>query len=203
MTESPRFLKSYDCDHLTRTAFPTGGIGTGTIFLGDSSAKPCYNARRMDRDSVIQLLHDAAKSAPSKRISRRVLDAATLLTALEHRSVPAAELDVFLDEIRNAIIEGRPKRVGIIYQNLLSHLVKKHGLVRPNHYRDQWMAIGISLFGIPLGVGIGAALGNMAYLAIGLPFGLSIGTVVGMNKDNKARAEDRVLLLDRPHSREN
>ena len=53
-------------------------------------------------------------------------------------------------------------------------------------YRMQWLGIGMAVFGVPLGVGIGMALHNMAFIGIGLPIGLVIGIAVGTAKDKQA-----------------
>jgi hypothetical protein len=66
-------------------------------------------------------------------------------------------------------------------------------LVVKNHYRNLWLATGMAVFGIPLGVVFGLGFGNMAFLGIGLPIGLVIGIAVGTHLDNKAKEEGRQL----------
>ena len=76
---------------------------------------------------------------------------------------------------------------------ILKMLEKKHKLVPTNHYRNQWLAIGMATFGIPFGVAFGAAMGNMAFLGIGLPIGMAIGIAIGADKDRRAAREGRQL----------
>ena len=79
-------------------------------------------------------------------------------------------------------------------QSTIIKLVEKEAkLVVKNHYRNLWLAIGMAVFGIPLGVAFGATLGNMAFLGIGLPIGFTIGIAIGSNMDKKAKEEGRQL----------
>ena len=55
------------------------------------------------------------------------------------------------------------------------------------------MVLGMSSFGIPMGVAFGAALGNMGLLGIGLPIGMVIGMPLGTKKDNDAAKKGRQL----------
>ncbi len=81
-------------------------------------------------------------------------------------------------------------------QDILSLIEKELKLVPKNHYRNIWMALGIAAFGIPIGVVFEASLGNMGYLAIGIPFGLSIGLAIGTGLDKKAADEGRQLDVE-------
>ena len=55
------------------------------------------------------------------------------------------------------------------------------------------MVLGMSSFGLPLGVAFGASLSNMGLLGVGLPIGMVIGIAVGLKKDNQAAKEGRQL----------
>jgi hypothetical protein len=78
----------------------------------------------------------------------------------------------------------------------LKLLEKELKFVVKNHYRNTWLAIGMSVFGIPLGVALGASMGNMGLLGIGLPIGLVIGMAVGANMDKKAMEEGKQLDIE-------
>ena len=80
--------------------------------------------------------------------------------------------------------------------SILQILEKQMNLVPKNHYRNQWMALGMSIFGIPMGVVFGVMLDNMAFLGLGLPIGMTIGIAVGSQKDKQAAAEGRQLNFD-------
>ena len=81
-------------------------------------------------------------------------------------------------------------------QKILKQLEKELKLVPKNYYRNLWMVLGMSAFGIPMGVAFGASLGNMAFLGIGLPIGMSVGLAVGSGMDQKAAKEGRQLDFD-------
>jgi hypothetical protein len=69
---------------------------------------------------------------------------------------------------------------------IIKLIEKEHKIVPKGYYRNMWLALGMSVFGIPFGVAFGAALSNMAFLGIGIPIGMSIGIAIGAQKDNEA-----------------
>ena len=91
-------------------------------------------------------------------------------------------------ELRKRIIKSQ--------SNILKLIEKELKLVPKNFYRNRWLAIGMSAFGIPLGVAFGATLDNMAFLGIGIPIGMAIGMAVGAGMDKKAFEEGRQLNLE-------
>lgn len=90
----------------------------------------------------------------------------------------------------------------------LSHLIKKKQnkiikltekelkIVPKNYYRNLWMVLGMSAFGLPLGVAFGLSIGNIGLLAIGLPIGMGIGVLVGSKLDEKASANGKQLDIE-------
>lgn len=76
---------------------------------------------------------------------------------------------------------------------ILKLLEKECNLVAKNHFRNLWMVLGMSVFGLPMGVVFGMSLGNLAFLGIGLPIGMAIGIAVGTSKDKEAEKEGRQL----------
>ena len=76
---------------------------------------------------------------------------------------------------------------------ILKLLEKEEKIVPVNHYRKLWMMMGMSTFGLPIGVAFGLSLGNMGMLGIGLPIGIAIGIGVGSSMDNKAKLAGRQL----------
>lgn len=79
---------------------------------------------------------------------------------------------------------------------ILKQLEKELKIVPKNHYRNLWLVLGMSAFGLPIGVGIGMALGNIGLLAIGLPIGMGIGVAAGSAMDKKAFNEGRQLDIE-------
>lgn len=82
-------------------------------------------------------------------------------------------------------------------QSVIIKLIeKKLKIVPKNHYRNIWLVVGMSAFGIPIGLALGASQGNNGMLGIGLPIGMVIGIAVGTSMDKKALKEGRQLDLE-------
>jgi len=80
--------------------------------------------------------------------------------------------------------------------NILKRVEKELQLVTKNMYRNRWMAIGMAVFGVPLGAAFGILMGNMAFVGIGIPIGMVIGMSIGAAMDKKAQEENRQLDLE-------
>ena len=81
-------------------------------------------------------------------------------------------------------------------QHILKAVEKELKLVPKNYYRNLWMVLGMTAFGLPMGVALSSSLSNMAFIGIGLPVGMAIGLAVGTNMDQKAAREGRQLTFD-------
>lgn len=79
---------------------------------------------------------------------------------------------------------------------ILKQVEKTHKIVPKNYYRNLWMLLGMSAFGLPIGAAIGSVSGNMGVLGAGLPIGMGIGIAVGMSMDKKAINEGRQLDIE-------
>ena len=79
---------------------------------------------------------------------------------------------------------------------MIQVLEKEQKLVPKNYYRKIWLILGMSAFGLPLGVVFGFALDNMAFLGIGLPIGMVIGMAFGAQMDKKAEKEGRQINME-------
>ena len=80
--------------------------------------------------------------------------------------------------------------------DILRLLKEKLKLAPINYYRNIWLALGMTAYGIPLGVAYGSITGNMAFLAIGLPIGMVLGIAIGVGMDKKALKEGRQLDIE-------
>lgn len=58
------------------------------------------------------------------------------------------------------------------------------------------MVLGMSTFGVPMGIGFGLIMKNMGLLGIGLPIGMGVGMGVGNYLDKKALDQGRQLNVD-------
>ena len=124
-----------------------------------------------------------------------------LLSELRKKELSAetiASINTRIDEI-NAIHDAEKtlrKKLKATQASILKSMEKQYKIVTINHYRNTWLAIGMAVFGIPMGVVFGTALGNMAFLGIGIPIGMVIGMAVGTGMDKKALEEGRQLNLE-------
>lgn len=123
-----------------------------------------------------------------------------LLADLQKRSLPVDLIETInskIEGINTSTLLGKPleKLVSTTLAEILKLLEKELKLVPKYHFRNQWMALGMSAFGLPFGVIFGLSLGNMAFLGIGLPMGMAIGIALGSSLDEKAKKEGRQLNL--------
>ena len=149
----------------------------------------------------IQKLIQRPDFAGDKRFDVVFWQAVKLTDVLRSREIP----DHIVVKINSGIITinsfpGQSREITKMLRNFVSSTItlleKELKLVPKNYYQNQWLALGMAAFGIPLGVAFGTSLGNMAYLGIGLPIGLAIGMAVGSGMDKKAAVEGRQLDLD-------
>ncbi len=124
-----------------------------------------------------------------------------LLIELRKRDFPdelVMTINKDIEEINSTTVCGDDLRKVIKYKQtrILKLLEKEVKLTPKNYYRNLWLALGMSVFGVPLGVAFGASLGNMAFLGIGLPMGLAIGFAIGSGMDKKAFEEGRQIDIE-------
>ena len=93
------------------------------------------------------------------------------LTELKKKEL-SDELVVFINngiEEINTVSDSEKelrKQIRKTQSGILKIIEMELKLVTKNHYRNKWMALGIAVFGIPLGVAFETSLGNMAFLAL-------------------------------------
>lgn len=117
---------------------------------------------------------------------------------LQGRDLPPdllQDINAELQALNDTTLSGKPleKFLKKTQTQLLKLLEKGLKLVPMHHYRAQWMVMGMSAFGLPLGVAFGLSIGNIGLLGIGLPIGMAIGIGVGTSMDTKAKNEGRQL----------
>ncbi|UJP65106.1 hypothetical protein [Mongoliitalea daihaiensis] len=107
-------------------------------------------------------------------------------------------INLSVDKINASTTESKQlKKLIKQEQNLiLKQLEKEMKVVPINYYRNLWLVLGMTTFGLPMGVSIGLSLGNIGLLGIGLPIGMVIGMAVGSNIDKKALKEGRQLNFE-------
>ena len=106
------------------------------------------------------------------------------------------KLNTEIDKINSAPLKKLNTQIKRSQIKILQIIEKEQKLIPKNYYKKTWLALGMSAFGIPIGVAFGFALDNMAFLAIGLPIGLALGMVVGAQLDKKAEKEGRQMNIE-------
>ncbi len=127
-----------------------------------------------------------------------------LLNALDLKELPTETVDLINQEIEqlNSLADIDKYFVKATKEKesrVIKLVEKKHKIVPRNYYKKLWMILGMSAFGLPMGVVIGAVSGNMGVLGAGLPIGMGIGIAVGSILDKKAFNEGRQLDFEIKH----
>lgn len=135
----------------------------------------------------------------NEKISKLLNELNPLIAELNERNLSEdlyAKIESELQSIRKISADnekGLKSSLKKARGRILKLLEKEVKLVPKGYYQNLYIAIGMTAFGMPLGVAFGVALNNMAFLGIGLPIGLAIGLAIGKEKDKKAEAEGRQL----------
>ncbi len=124
-----------------------------------------------------------------------------LLKQLGTKNLPATvteKINRHISVLNNANFEGRELKKTVKRQQteILKFVEKELKIVPKNYYRNLWVALGMSAFGLPLGVAFGLSIGNMGLMALGLPIGMAIGVLVGSSMDKKALEQGRQLDIE-------
>jgi hypothetical protein len=103
-----------------------------------------------------------------------------------------------IQSINGTLLTGKDltKLIKTKQQGILKVLEKEQKIVPKNYYRTMWTLLGMTSFGLPLGVAFGMAMGNIGLLGLGLPIGMAIGLAVGTSMDKKAATEGRQLAFE-------
>jgi hypothetical protein len=104
-----------------------------------------------------------------------------------------------IDEVNASGLNGKALRKLIrkVQFNVIRFIEKDSKIVPKNHYRRFWMLMGMSAFGVPIGMGISYILdGQIGNFGIGLPLGMGVGILLGSLMDKKAAKEGRQLAIE-------
>lgn len=121
-----------------------------------------------------------------------------LLNERELSTETTDELNGYIDKMNHQQANEKIQRKALCRQQtaLLRSIEKREHLVAKNHYRNTWLALGMSVFGIPIGVVIGTSLGSMSYIGYGISIGMIFGIIVGMLKDKAAAKNNKQLDIE-------
>lgn len=150
---------------------------------------------------VITELKKRSHTNHSKKLVKRYIKLELLISELNKRDIPSEIAKTVNQEVDKANILSDldrllTKQLRKSQWSILRIIEKELKLVPKNHYMNRWMAIGMSAFGIPMGVSFGASFNNMSFIGIGIPLGMLIGMAIGSGMDKKAKEEGRQLDID-------
>lgn len=134
----------------------------------------------------------------SKKLNKRLSKLDQLLQALGKKELPEKAEEVINTAVHSVNHfhgdeNDLASQAKTAYSSLYSYVTKELNLVPKGFYQQMWIGLGMALFGMPIGIAMGSALGNFAFLGIGPALGLPIGIAIGTQKDKKAEEEGRQL----------
>lgn len=150
----------------------------------------------MTFEEITKLAETKINSTDKKSHQRLLHGVAKLMNALQQKEVDASQLSEEMRELKEALNDKT--NIGQLrsnYNSILKKVRESYGYITPGYYQIQWMAIGMTAFGLPFGVVFGMTLGNFAFIGVGIPIGMSIGIALGAGKDKKAKDEGKMLSL--------
>ncbi|MDN3593271.1 hypothetical protein [Zunongwangia endophytica] len=125
----------------------------------------------------------------------------SLKKEIEKKEIP----DDILNQINHKIekindFEGNDRKLVKFIENscseILKMLNKRLGITTINYHENNWLSIGIGVFGLPIGVICYVVTKNPVFIALGLPLGMSIGLTIGILKDRKAKNYNKQIQLE-------
>jgi len=123
-----------------------------------------------------------------------------LLAALRKKELPDIIAEAINEDVKDLNSLSTADQFKAIVKQKQSKIIKllekQLKVVPKNYYRNLWMVLGMSAFGLPLGVAIGLSIGNIGLLGVGLPIGMAIGLAVGAGMDKKALQDGRQLDVE-------
>lgn len=124
-----------------------------------------------------------------------------IIIELNKKEIPASTIEKMNVEIQlmNSFrgTDDELKKLIRNKQNQVLKIAEKDTkIVVKNHHRNIWLPVGMTVFGLPIGVAFGMAIDNMAMMATFLPIGMFVGIIVGSLLDQKAQKEGRQLDLN-------
>ncbi len=139
---------------------------------------------------VIEELSKRATTAENEKLKKWLNCSIKVLKVLDDKGVDPKAMDKELKVLRKQLdADTRYEQIRSFYGMLTVFAKKEYNLLPPRYYQNQWMAIGMTAFGLPFGLMFALTLDNMAFLGIGLPIGMSLGIAIGAEKDKKAKAQ--------------
>lgn len=149
----------------------------------------------------ITALRERPENITNAKLNSLYLQFKQLLAELRTKQLNSdliSSINSDIEEINTSLFVGDDlkKLVKQKQTSILKQLEKDLKFIPKHYYRNLWMVLGLSAFGLPIGMIFGFSIGNIGLMGVGLPIGMAIGTVVGTAMDKKAFNEGRQLDLE-------
>jgi len=148
---------------------------------------------------IIIELKEKERVLTNTKLSQTYIRFKELLSELRIRELPHTVIERInqdVEELNLTFLNGDELRKLIERKQtkIIQMLEKELKIVPKNYYQNYWLAIGMTAFGLPIGVVYGLCImNNIGMLAIGLPIGMGIGVCLGSWLDKKSFKEGRQL----------
>ena len=154
----------------------------------------------MSTSKIVIPIHREGIS-PDIKLFKKYTAFENLISEVSKRDLPENVITTLNKEIEilNAILENDKvfkKRLGKAKNTIIKILEKDLKIVPKFYYRRQWMVLGMTIFGIPIGVSLGAGIDNYGMIGVGIAVGIGVGIAIGSEMDRKAEVEGRQLDID-------
>lgn len=146
----------------------------------------------------MSLLLPKERPGLSKKMQKSHQYLIDLINALNDKELPQnfiQETNSQIEEINhlNSNDMQLKKKILKTKKNVSSKMMKELKFVPKGYYQVIWMSIGMTAFGLPVGMALSVAVDNFAFLGTGLPIGFAIGIGIGISLDKKAAGEGKQL----------
>ncbi|WP_113653011.1 hypothetical protein [Pedobacter namyangjuensis] len=150
---------------------------------------------------VIITLRERPENINNVKLNGLYLQFANLLAELRTKQLNSnliSSINSDVEEINDSLFVGDDlkKLVKQKQTSILKRLEKEFKFTPRNYYRNLWMVLGLSAFGLPIGMIFGFSIGNIGLMGVGLPIGMAVGAVVGTAMDKKALDNGTQLDLE-------
>ena len=148
---------------------------------------------------VIVELIEKEFAAENIKLNRIYMQFKELLKQLKQRELPPNIIEILNNDLEemNATSFNDKELMRLFKKKqtkILKLLEKELKIVPKDYYKSYWLPLGMTIFGIPIGIAFGAiVLNNSALFPIGFPIGMAIGIAIGIKMDKNALKEGRQL----------
>lgn len=146
----------------------------------------------------INQLNLASDKINNQKLNELYSQFQTILEKLNDKKLPSEAIqyiNTIVEQINSTTLQDKSllKLLKDKQNLIIKYLEKEYKIVPKNYYKKLWLALGMTAFGLPIGVAFGLIMKNMGLIGIGLPIGLGLGVAIGTSMDKKALQEGRQI----------